>query len=153
MADTSVQREAEDWIRRNWMPLQFNQGFEKKSLSLSSGGVFNFDAVSDDEMIVANISTSSAMTSGRKRGAGKFKKIIADIYYLLLLPDEKRKLLIFTEPDMAELCNSEKERGRIPKNIEIIPAPLPLDLRTKLQDSRKDASDETSPQKMKEHQE
>jgi hypothetical protein len=27
MADTRIQVEAEDWIRRNWLPVKFNQQF------------------------------------------------------------------------------------------------------------------------------
>jgi len=146
MADTTIQRETEDWIRKHWMPSRFHQGFSSQNLYLSSGGFFKFDAVSDDEMIVANISTSSAKTARGKTGVGKLQKIRADIYFLLLLPDEKRKLLIFTELDMVELCNQEKEKGRIPQNIEILFVPLPPDLRTKLQGSKKVASEEVSPQ-------
>ena len=29
MADTRVQLEAEDWIRREWLPRQFNQQFRR----------------------------------------------------------------------------------------------------------------------------
>jgi len=103
MADTSTQLEVEDWIRTRWIPLKFNQKFVQRNLRLSSGGVFKFDAVSDDEKIIANISTSGATTSGGKVGAGKKQKIRADIYFLLLLPNEMRKLMIFTETDMSYL--------------------------------------------------
>ena len=145
MADTSAQREADVWIRLHWMPEKFQQGFESKNLTLSSKGVFKFDAVSDDERIVANISTSSAITARGKHGVGKMQKIRADVYFLLLLPDVKRKLLIFTESDMVESCNKEKEKGRIPQSIEIYHATLPSELRIKLQSSKKIASDEVSP--------
>jgi len=145
MADTTAQREAENWIRTNWMPLQFGQKFEQRNLPLSSKGVFKFDAVSDNEMIAANISTSSAKTARGKLGVGKMQKIRADMYFLLLLPAEVRKLLIFTEPDMAESCNKEKEKGRIPNNIEIYYVTLPSDLQIKLQKSKDVASDEVSP--------
>jgi hypothetical protein len=145
MADTSIQREIEDWIREKWIPSQFRQGFSQKNLTLSSGGFFKFDAVSDDEMIVANISTSNATTARGKLGVGKMQKIRADMYFLLLLPNEKRKLLIFTESDMVESCNKEKGKGRIPLNIEIYHAIVPQELRMKLQSSKKIASDEVSP--------
>jgi len=38
---------------------------------LSSGGVFDFDAVSEDHSVVATISTSGAKTAGGKYAVGK----------------------------------------------------------------------------------
>jgi hypothetical protein len=146
MADTTIQREIENWIRHYWLPSIFKGVFIKKKIRLSSGGVFEFDAVSDDETIAVNISTSSAVTSGGKRGSGKLQKIRADIYFLLLLPDSvKRRLLLFTEPDMVELCQKEQKNGRIPQNIEIIVVELPENLKAKLIDAKKNASSEVSP--------
>jgi len=147
MADTTIQREIEDWICHQWLPSRSNRTFSKKKIGLSSGGVFEFDAVSDDETIAANISTSSALTSSGKRGSGKLQKIRADIYFLLLLPDSvKRRLLLFTEPDMVELCQREKNNGRIPRNIEIFVVDLPENLKWKLVDAKKNASREVTPQ-------
>ena len=146
MADTTIQREIEDWICHRWLPLQSNRKFSKKKIRLSSGGVFEFDAVSDDETIAVNISTSNSLTSGGKRGSGKLQKIRADIYFLLLLPNSvKRRLLLFTEPDMVELCQKEQKNGRIPQNIEIIVVELPENLKKKLIDAKKNASSEVSP--------
>ncbi len=51
MADTRIQIQVEDWIRRNWMPKKFGQKFHRERLQLSSGGVFDFDAVSADNKI------------------------------------------------------------------------------------------------------
>ena len=145
MAETSTQHEIEDWIRNIWMPAKFHQDFSQKKLPISSGGIFEFDAVSDDEMIIANISTSSSTTARGKPGIGKIQKIRSDAFFLLLLPHETRKLLIFTEADMADFWKKEKERGRLPHNIEIYPVDLSENLRRKLQSSRKAASDEVSP--------
>ena len=47
MADTRVQLEVEDWVRRNWMPEQYGIRFSRERLRLRSGGVFDFDAVSE----------------------------------------------------------------------------------------------------------
>jgi len=147
MADTTIQREIEDWIRQYSLPSMFDRTFSKKKIRLSSGGVFEFDAVSDDETIAANISTSNALTSGGKRGSGKLQKIRADIYFLLLLPDSvKKRLLVFTEPDMVELCQKEQKNGRIPQNIEIIVIELQENHKLKLIDAKKIASREVSRQ-------
>ncbi|HVP96748.1 hypothetical protein [Methanoregula sp.] len=143
MADTSTQREVENWIRKYWLTLKFNQDFEQKKLTLVSGGRFEFDAVNKDDSIVINISTSSAKTSGGNLGSGKLQKIRADIYFLLLLPETvKRKLLVFTEPDMVNVCQNEKTKGRMPQNIEICLVDLPENIRTKLNGAKKIATKE-----------
>jgi len=63
MADTRIQIEVEDWVRRNWMPTHFGKKFFREHLKIRSGGVFDFDAVSDDASIVGTISTSGSKTS------------------------------------------------------------------------------------------
>jgi hypothetical protein len=55
MADTRVQLEVEDWVRRNWMDKKYGQQFSRDRVKLSSGGVFDFDAVSQDGKIAAAI--------------------------------------------------------------------------------------------------
>lgn len=146
MADTSAQREIEEWIRSIWMPSEFNRTFSQKKVKLSSGGVFAFDAVSDDEKIIANISTSNALTKAGKRGSGKLQKIRADVYFLLLAPDSvQRRLLLFTESDMVALCKKEQSNGRIPGTIEIFLVDIPKNIREKLLDAKQQASKEVSP--------
>lgn len=61
MADTRVQLEVEDWVRREWMPGKFGQSFYRERVGLSSGGVCDFDAVSSDKNVVAAISTSGCL--------------------------------------------------------------------------------------------
>lgn len=69
MADTRVQLEVEDWVRDVWMQEQFACEFYRKRLSLISGGVFDFDAVSKDGKIAACISTSEGKTASGKHAA------------------------------------------------------------------------------------
>jgi len=144
MADTRVQLEVEDWVRRNWMPRQFGQKFYRERARLSSGGVFDFDAVSEDGKIVATISTSGARTATGKLAVGKLLKIRSDMFFLLLAKAERR-LVVLTEPDMLELCQKEKERGRVPDSIEFYLADIPEELRERLRTARKKASREVSP--------
>jgi hypothetical protein len=147
MADTSTQREIENWICKSWLSAKFHEEFEKKKIKLSSGGTFEFDAVNKDGSIVVNISTSGALTSSGNRGSGKIQKIRADTYFLLLLPETvKRKLLVFTESDMVESCEKEKTNGRMPENIEIFLVVLPGNIRAKLDTSKNSASKEVTPQ-------
>ncbi|MGA2266064.1 MAG: hypothetical protein ABSH10_06490 [Phycisphaerae bacterium] len=142
MADTRDQLEAENWVRNEWMPSQYGQKFSKKKVPLTSGGVFEFDAVSDDGTILAAISTSEGTTSSGRRASGKVKKIYSDIYFLLLTKD-KRRIIIFTEQSMHERFQKEKTRGRVDHTIEFVCAELPETLINKLRVSRKVASQET----------
>src|ERR1022692_2333744 len=47
MADTRVRLEVEDSVRRNWMAAEFGTKSSRERLPLRSGGVFDFDAVSE----------------------------------------------------------------------------------------------------------
>lgn len=145
MADTRAQVEVEDWIRRQWLPTQFRQEFFRERMHLSSGGVFDYDAVSYDRKIVVSISTSGSSTSGGKNAAGKLQKIRADMLFMLLTPDVERKIVVLTEKDMFEKCKSEVAAGRAPREIEFMCAEIPEDLRARLIDSRKKAAKEVKP--------
>ena len=103
MADTRCQLECEDWVRQEWMPERFGQRFHRDRVRLTSGGVFDFDAVSADGTTVANISTSASRTSGGKAGVGKLMKIRSDMLFLVLAAAQ-RSVMIFSEKDMYDLC-------------------------------------------------
>jgi hypothetical protein len=141
MADTRVQLEVEDWVRREWMLKHFGQLFSRERVRLSSGGFFDADAVSEDLKIVATISTSGARTSGGKNAIGKMLKIRSDMYFLLLAETERR-LVILTESDMYAQCQKEVAGGRVPKSIEFVHAEIRDDLRSRLVTSRQAASAE-----------
>lgn len=149
MADTRCQVECEDWVRREWMPTFFGQPFYRERMPLRSGGVFDFDAVSTDKTIVASISTSGARTARGKHAVGKLMKLRSDMLFLLLC-EAPRKVMILCERDMYDLCQRERESGRIPRDIEFVHAPLPDELAIKLLAARKIGSDEVSPTKGKE---
>lgn len=87
MADTRVQLEVEDWVRDCWMLKEFGQKYHRTRLPLSSGGVFDFDAVSDDRKTAACISTSSGMTARGKHAVGKLMKLRSDMLFLHLAKD------------------------------------------------------------------
>lgn len=133
-----------NWIRRDWMLQEYDQKFRKRGLPLSSGGVFDLDAVSEDNKIVANTSTSGATTASGRPAVGKLMKIRADMYFLLLV-DAERKLVVFSEPDMLELCQREARIGRVPSSIEFVHAKIPGELATRLQGARKVAFGEVTP--------
>ena len=144
MADTRVQLEVEDWVRLHGMPTEFGQGFHRERVSLSSGGVFDFDAVSEDRSTVAAISTSGAKTATGKHAVGKLLKIRSDMLFLVMAKAERR-LVVLTERSMFDLCRKESEGGRVPEGIEFFHAEIPKVLAARLAQARSVASEETSP--------
>ncbi|HMH64959.1 MAG TPA: hypothetical protein VK515_05205 [Rhizomicrobium sp.] len=146
MADTRVQLEVEDWVRENWMQERFSSEFHRTRVKLSSGGVFDFDAVSTDRKIIASISTSSAKTSSGKYAVGKMMKLRSDMLFLLMVEKPAQKFLVLTEKSMYDACEKEKAGGRAPDGIEFILAEIPIELEAKLIKARAAASKEVSPQ-------
>ena len=148
MADTRIQLEVEDWVRRNWMPTQFGTKFSRERISLRSSGVFDFDAVSEDHSIVATISTSGSKTSGGKYAVGKILKLRSDMLFLTMV-DAKRRIIVLTERDMYDQCEKEAAGGRVPPEIEFVCALIPDDLRLRLVAARLKASGESGGLKSK----
>jgi hypothetical protein len=144
MADTRTQLLVEEWIRSNWLPRIYGQQFKPEHLKLITGGYFDFDAVSLDQTIVVNISTSTAITSRGKRAVGKIHKLHSDILYLQLVETEHR-IILLTEMDMYEYCQKEKVNGRVPSNIEFVHAEISEELSKELKISRGLASLEVKP--------
>jgi hypothetical protein len=147
MADTRCQLECEDWVRLNFLPAKFGQPFHRERLRLSSGGVFDFDAVSADQTIAATISTSGATTASGKHAVGKVMKLRSDMLFLLLAGRPK-SLLVLTEHDMYQLCLKERNGGRVPTAIEFLYAELPSALAQRLRDARRASSVEVSPRRL-----
>ena len=145
MADTAIQSEVEKWIREEWLRRRFDRTFTKKNVRLNTGGEFEFDAVSDDGKVVANISTSSLRTAGGNRGAGKINKVRADISFLLLAEAAEKRVMLLTESDMYEALLRQIDRGRVPDSIQIRCVEIPSPLREKLRSAQKKAADEQAP--------
>lgn len=145
MADTRVQLEVEDWVRQHWMPEKFGTNFHRERVALTSGGVFDFDAVNSDRTIAATISTSGATTATGKNAVGKLLKIRSDMLFLLLAKVQRR-LVVLTEKDMYDRCLKEREGGRVPPEIEFVCAEIPPALQQRLIKARAASSNEVSPQ-------
>jgi hypothetical protein len=126
------------------MPAVFKQPFYRERVQLTSGGVFDFDAVSADQTIIASISTSGSRTASGKHATGKMMKLRSDILYLLMTK-ATRRLVILCETDMYDCCQRELAAGRLPKEVEFLHAPLPNDLAERLFAARQIGSNEVSP--------
>lgn len=144
MADTRIQLEIENWIRTKWLPQKYHQEFKARSLRLNNGGTFNFDAVSADGLVVANISTSGSLTSGGKNASAKIQKLRSDMLFLIMVPT-KTRLIVLSEKDMLELCLREKKKGRVPNEIEFLHAEIPEYLVRMLVDAKRIAAQEVTP--------
>lgn len=144
MADTRVQVEVEDWVRDIWMREKYGVRFYRNRLPLTCGGVFDFDAVSEDHKIAACISTSGGKTARGKLAVGKLLKLRSDILFLLLAKEPKTRLIVLTEFDMFDQCLKEKKGGRVPPEIDFVVSELPTDLKGKLTAAREVASKEVS---------
>jgi hypothetical protein len=107
-----------------------------------SRGVFDFDAVSADNSIVATISTSGVKTAGGKHAVGKILKLRSDMLFLTLV-EAKRRVIVVTEQDMCDQLHKEAAGGRVPKEIEFVCAPIPEELRLRLITARMRASKES----------
>ena len=143
MADTRIQIQVEDWVRRNWMPTHFGTKFSRERLQLRSGGVFDFDAVSEDYSIVATISTSGSKTSGGKNAVGKIHKLRSDMLFLTMVK-AKRRVIVLTEKNMFDQCQKELAGGRVPREVEFVCAQIPVELSARLIAARLQASTESS---------
>lgn len=144
MADTRCQLECEDWVRLNWLPAQFGMRFHRERLKLSSGGVFDFDAVSDDGTIAVTISTSGGTTSSGRPAVPKLMKLRSDMLFLLM-SEAAKKVVVLTELDMFNLCLKERTGGRVPQAIVFLHAELPTELAARLVTARKLSSEEARP--------
>jgi hypothetical protein len=132
MADTNVQTEAEKWIREVFLPKKYGQSFRQKNLEVQSRGKVKFDAVSDDDEIVAVISTSAGFTPDGKVATDALMKVrSAALWVLQLDHTPQKRLLVCTDQSMIDLVKDEKKRDRFPKEFEILKAKLPPDVDAK----------------------
>jgi len=119
----------------------FGQPFFRERVKLTSGGIFDFDAVTADRSIVGTISTSSARTTSGKLATGAVMKLRSDMLFLVLAA-AKRSILVLTEKDMFDWYQKEASIGRVPPQIEVVHAPLPNHLALKLVGAKRRSSDE-----------
>ncbi len=145
MADTRAQKNGEEWVLSDFLQKRYGERFTGRKVLLAWGGKFEFDAVNADGSIIANISTSSAVTARDKFATAKVQKIKCDTLYPLYARGAKQRLLIFTESDMLRHFEKEVRNGRFPKGVKLLHAPLPTLLQQEVEHSRKIASEETSP--------
>lgn len=86
MADTRYLKSIVEDHVRTWLRDKFCQSFKSVFLPLvgveGTARTHEFDAVSEDGLIVCSIKTASWKTSGRKRGDGKVGGVYRELYFL-----------------------------------------------------------------------
>lgn len=145
MADTSIQKIVETWVRDHFLAKKYGCQFAERHLSLSWGGKFKFDAVSEDGQIVANISSSPGKTNKGRSASGKIHKIKSDTLYLTNAIGPTTRVQVFTEKSMAERFTKEAKNGRYPGDVVLLTVELPTSIQEQVTKVRKIAVDEVTP--------
>jgi hypothetical protein len=147
MAKTTELREVELFIRKELAKDYPGHTFTEKALPLRKKrdhtyAVHRFDAVSEDNTIVASIKSHSWLTSGGKSPAGKIGQIYQSLYLLSLI-DAKTKLLILTDREAYEgfLIVSD---GKVAEDIRIKLCQLSPELELDVRKVHQRASQEMS---------
>ena len=145
MAKTSELKEVELFVRKELEKDYPGHTFTEKALPLhkkkdGTYAVHRFDAVSEDNTIVASIKSHSWLTSGGKLPAGKIGQIYQSLYFLSLV-DAKTKLLILTDRE-AYQGFVKKYDGKIAEGIEIKFYPLSPELQLLVKKVHQKASQE-----------
>jgi len=141
MASMHVQKKCELWIVNHWLPEKYGCVFSEEKVKMQGRGHFAFDAVSENKAIIGNVSTASAFTHRGSVASGKKSKLRADCLMLALV-SAKTKLMLLTEPDMAEFGLKEQKEGWLPLDVKIIHIELPQELKKQLLKAREIASKE-----------
>lgn len=144
---TELKTKVEPFVRK-WLEKSCpRHAFTEKPLRLRKKGdgtyaTHRFDAVSEDNTIVASIKSHSWLTSGGNLPSGKIGQIYQSLY-LLSLVDAKTKLLILTDREAYEGF-LEVSDGKVADDIEIKFCPLSPQLQVRVKKVLQKASQEMS---------
>lgn len=147
MAKTTGLRDVERFVREKLQKDYPGHTFAEKSLPLrkkkdGTYAVHRFDAVSEDNSIVASIKSHSWLTSGGKLPSGKIGQIYQSLYFLSLV-DAKTKLLILTQREAYQGFLTVSD-GKVAEDIEVRLCPLSPELQKLVDNVHHKASQEMS---------
>jgi hypothetical protein len=143
VANTRILTTAVEEHVRTTLHRKHGVAFAKRRLRLTSGGLHEFDAVSDDGQFVASIKSASGRTSGGRIPAGKIKDCVAELYFLSMI-NAPRRVLILTTPDFYDIFTKVMV-GKVVPGIEVTLCRLPEQLQAVVAAVQAAASAETSP--------
>ena len=103
MADTVFLKTRIETHVREWLGSRFpSHDFQGRRIALRSGYRFNFDAVSEDESVVAAILSNRPRTRTGRVNTGAVRKALLDMCYLLAVPGNPTRLMVFTDSKFRE---------------------------------------------------
>jgi len=142
VADTTKIKTVIEPYIREWLSTRVpGHMFGEQLVQLSSGYSYNFDAVAEDGSIVGAILCNRPLTRTGRENTGAVRKALGDLNYLRLLPDEVKKLMVFTDGGFCELVRRRATRlGTQP--TEMMVCKLPISLRVLLEQILDQASKE-----------
>jgi hypothetical protein len=124
MANTNLIKSKIHPYVRTWLKNKYGVEFGRNALPLRDcEGKHEFDAVSLNGKIVAEIKTASGRTSGGKHPSGKRASAFEQLYFLSLV-EADTKLLIITDTEFFEIMKA-RTAGTVPSDIELVICPLP----------------------------
>jgi len=147
MAKTTDLGEVEHFVRKKLEGDYPGHTFSEKTLPLrekrnGNYAVHKFDAVSEDNTIVASIKSHSWLTSGGNLPSGKIGQIYQSLYFLSLV-DAKTKLLILTDREAYEGFLRVSD-GKVARGIDIKFQRLSAKLQLRVKKMQQKASQEMS---------
>jgi hypothetical protein len=141
VANTSLIKSKIHPFVRSWLQEKYGEPFGKDPLPLRDcAGKHEFDAVSSNRKIVAEIKTASGWTSGGKHPSGKRASAFEQLYFLSLAKADT-KLLIITDAEFFEIMKA-RSAGTVPADIELVKCPLPVHLAKIIRSITSEASKE-----------
>ncbi len=142
MADTSLIKTEIEPYARQWLVRRFPEmAFTEESLPLASGLTYKFDAVSGDRTVVAAILCNRSKTRTGRENTGGVRKALLDIGLLKSLPQETKKVMVFTDSGFKELVGRRAMRMDI-HDVQMLVCELPPKLQQELTRVLDEASQE-----------
>jgi len=133
VADTTKIKTVIEPYVRGWLATQFpGHMFEERPIQLTSGGSYVFDAVSEDDLIIAAILSNRAVTRTGRENTGGVRKALTELSYLKVSPANAEKVMVFTDGSFCQLVKRRATRlGRetIKMVVCVLPPPLEALLR------------------------
>lgn len=142
MADTRfLKHQVEEYVR-DVLKRAHGVDFRSESLTLSTGGRHEFDAVSEDKQIVATIKSSSGKTVSGNLPSGKMRGVEAELYYLTLV-DAPTRMVVLTDPQFYRIMLG-RLKGKLADGLTLKLVELPPELQALASQVQKEASHEVS---------
>jgi hypothetical protein len=111
MADTKKIKTVIEPYVCNWLSEQFpGHTFKEKPVRLTNGGRYDFDAVAEDDSIVAAILCNRAKTRTGRENTGGVRKALTEISYLKSVSEGVKKVMIFTDDGFCQLIRRRASR-------------------------------------------